>query len=290
MRVFNGAPIDMPAGLESSCRRFCNRSMDTSFDVRAAAETTEIDLYDEIGYFGVDAREFKERLRDADDVHLRINSPGGDVFDGITMYNDLVSHQGQVTIEVVGMAASAASLIAMAADEGRLLMADNAFLMVHNAWTVVGGDRHMMNDAADTLGKIDNALNGVYKARTGQTKGAISKIMDAETWLTAGEAVEQGFADKAVKVANASSTQFDLSAFNNTPESLRASFEDAPCFNMKRKLERILTQDAGLSRTNARALMRSITGTQDAADPPVMRDADWIPDFESLITDLRNTL
>ena len=120
---------------------------------------SEIDLYDEIGMFGVTAKDFRERLKatNGGDILLRINSPGGDVFDGIAIYNDLLAHPGSVTVHITGVAASAASIIAMAGR--KIVMSENAFQMIHNAWGIAIGDRHTHADAAALLGKIDSALD-----------------------------------------------------------------------------------------------------------------------------------
>src|SRR5690606_33646296 len=132
LRPHKGNPMDLieieaPKGERRG--PFFARSRGTVFDVRAAADkkapVTEIDLYDEIGFWGVNAKEFRARLKDAGDVVLRINSPGGDVFDGLAIYNDLLQHPGNVRVEITGLAASIASIIAMAGDE--VVIAPNAF-------------------------------------------------------------------------------------------------------------------------------------------------------------------
>lgn len=235
--------------------RFFARSVGTSFDVRAAAESTEIDLYDEVGFWGVNAKDFRLRLKDAGDVVLRINSPGGDVFDGLAMFNDLVAHKGKVRVEITGVAASIASIIAMAGDE--IAMADNAFVMIHNAWTIGVGNRHDFNDLSGTLAKIDDALARTYASRTGAGIRSIKQMMDDETWLTAKEAKEIGFATGSLEQVEAKA-KFDLSVFSSVPSSLvwpaEETTDEPPT---KRDLERALTQDAGWSRSKARAALRA---------------------------------
>lgn len=236
--------------------RFFARSAGTSFDVRAASGATEIDLYDEVGFWGVNAKDFRSRLKDAGDVVLRINSPGGDVFDGLAIFNDLVAHKGKVRVEVTGLAASIASVIAMAGDE--IAIADNAFFMIHNAWTIGIGNRHDFNELSGTLAKIDDALARTYAARTGSGIRTIKKMMDDETWLSAKEAKEMGFATTALAQAE-TKAKFDLSVFSGVPSALvwpADSAGDEPA--TKRDLERALTQDAGWSRSKARAALRAI--------------------------------
>lgn len=250
--------------------RFFARSAGTFFSAEKASGSTIIDLYDEIGYFGVDARSFRSKLKDATgDITLRINSPGGDVFDGIAIYNDLLAYNGKVKVEVVGLAASIASIIAMAGDE--ITIADNAMFMVHNAWTIGVGNRHDFADVAGTLAKIDDALARTYAARTTTGIRAIKQMMDDETWLTAKEAKEAGFAT-AIGSSAEPKARFDLSVFASVPKSLvwdeDAAGEAQPT---KRDLERALTQDAGWSRSKARAALRVIEPSdneplQDAGD------------------------
>lgn len=127
-------------------------------------------------------------------VTVQINSPGGDMFEGITIYNLLRAHQAKVTIEVLGWAASAGSIIAMAGDE--IVMGLGTFMMVHNAWGIVIGNRHDMREAATLFEGFDGALVDIYEARTGKARKDIEKLMDAETFMGPTEAVEKGFADR----------------------------------------------------------------------------------------------
>ena len=126
-------------------------------------------------------------------VTVKINSPGGDMFEGIAIYNLLREHPAKVTVEVMGWAASAGSIIAMAGDEIRMGL--GTFMMVHNAWGMVVGNRHDMRDAADLFERFDSAIVDIYAARSGLDRKAIQKLMDAETFMGPTEAVENGFAD-----------------------------------------------------------------------------------------------
>jgi ATP-dependent Clp protease protease subunit len=126
------------------------------------------------------------------DVIVNINSPGGDVFEGIAIYNRLREHQGQITVKVLGLAASAASVIAMAGD--KVQIGASSFLMIHNAWVLAIGNRHDMREVADFLEPFDRALADVYVARTGQ-RSRTCRAMDAETWFNGSQAVELGYAD-----------------------------------------------------------------------------------------------
>ena len=144
---------------------------------------------------GVTAKRVSDALRSIvdKDVTVKINSPGGDMFEGIAIYNLLRAHKAKVTVEVLGWAASAASIIAMAGDEIRMGL--GTFMMVHNAWGVVIGNRHDMREAADLFDGFDSAIVDIYEARTGMKRADVEKLMDAETFMGPSEAVEKGFAD-----------------------------------------------------------------------------------------------
>lgn len=189
----------------------------------AAADMAEISIYDEIGFWGVTAKDFITDLKSisAKDITLFINSPGGSVFDGLAIYNALRQHPSNVTVKVMGVAASAASFIAMAGD--KIVMPENAFLMVHNPMGGVFGNAQEMRDWADTLDKIAASLIGIYVARTGKSEEEIKSLLDAETWLTAAEAVDMGFADEMLaemKIA----ANFDV---EQLPEPIRVAFKAA---------------------------------------------------------------
>ncbi|KQW24682.1 head maturation protease, ClpP-related [Acidovorax sp. Root402] len=173
--------------------------------LRAAAAEDEqdrsISVYDAIGYDywtgeGVTARRVASALRTlgAGPVTVNVNSPGGDMFEGLAIYNLLREHKGDVTVKVLGVAASAASIIAMAGDTVQIARA--AFFMVHNSWVVASGNRNDLRETADWLEPFDAAMADIYVARTGADTKAIAKLMDAESWIGGSAAVEQGFADE----------------------------------------------------------------------------------------------
>ena len=168
--------------------------------VPGADGDTTISLFDVIGEDGwsgggVTANRISAALRSigSKDITVRINSPGGDMFEGIAIYNLLRVHPAKVTVEVLGWAASAASVIAMAGDEIRMGL--GSFMMVHNAWGVVIGNRHDMRDAATLFDQFDAAIADIYQARTGMKRADIEQLMDAETFMAAAQTVEYGFAD-----------------------------------------------------------------------------------------------
>jgi len=170
-------------------------------DVKAAeADEASISILDVIGYDfwsgdGVTAKRIAAALRSIGNrpVTVNINSPGGDVFEGLAIYNLLREHPAKVTVKVLGLAASAASIIAMAGDEVQVARA--GFLMIHNTWVVVSGNKNDLREAANMLEPFDKALADIYAARTGIDETEIAAMLDKETWIGGADAVEQGFAD-----------------------------------------------------------------------------------------------
>lgn len=207
---------------ELSGRRRFPHAINNLFD--ANAETASIFIYDEIGGFGISADSVRRELAniDAPVINLSINSPGGDVFDGIAIYNELLSHDARVNVRVTGLAASAASIIAMAGDE--ISVAENGFLMIHNAWSMAIGNKRDMWDTGDVLNAIDKSLARTYSKRTGAEFEDISSMMDAETWLDAETAVNLKFADSIIESESANAL-FDLSIYSKVPDSLKRRIE-----------------------------------------------------------------
>lgn len=217
-----------------------------SYDIRAEDDEATVYIYDVIdSWFGVDAQEFVREIAalDVSTIHVRINSPGGSVFDGMAIYNALRRHPAEVVTHVDGLAASAASVIALAGD--RVLMGTGSFLMIHNAWGIAIGDANTMREMADTLEKINESIVGIYGRRTGLKVDELRTMMDEETWLDADEAVEQGFAD-------------------GTEEAKEASAR----VPTERDAEKAL-RDAGFSRAAAKSI---VTGGYKPAPEP--RDED----------------
>lgn len=205
----------------------------TWFTMRRDGRKARLDIFDEIGYFGIRASLFIADLRglgEVDEIELHINSPGGEVFDALAIYNNLRSHKATVTVMIDGLAASAASLIAMAGD--KVVMPENAMMMIHNPMGITLGDADAMRDMADVLDKITLSLASAYVAKSGQNEKAVRKIMSEDTWLTAKECVDLGFADEmepAMKIA----ALFDLSRYRDAPEEFHASRHPAGFFNAK---------------------------------------------------------
>lgn len=201
--------------------------------IRAAADSEEdrtISIYDVIGYDywtgdGVTAKRIAGALRalGKGPVTVNINSPGGDMFEGLAIYNLLREHSGEVTVKILGLAASAASVIAMAGDTVQIARA--GFLMIHNAWVVAVGNRNDLRAVADTLEPFDSAMADIYAAHTGQDIKAMAKLMDKETWIGGSDAVEEGFADELLPSdqVEQSKGKASASAVRRIEAGLRAS-------------------------------------------------------------------
>ena len=245
--------------------------------VQAAADgDNSISIYDVIGEDfwtgeGVTVKRIDAALRKIGnrDVVVNINSPGGDVFEGIAIYNRLREHPAQVHVRVLGLAASAASIIAMAGD--RVEIGDAAFIMIHNAWVMAVGNRHDMAEVAAFLEPFDAALRDVYVQRTGMEAADIEAMMDAETWIGGKSAVEKGFADALLpsdetkKVENAGDLQV----------------------NALRRIEALACQNA--PRSAVRDMLNQIKGKSGAAPEPAMQDA-GDPEMSVALASLLDTI
>lgn len=198
-----------------------NKAAPKSFAVKAEGEATRIELFDVIdNYYGVAASEFVSVLNEikTPEIALHINSPGGDVFAARAMVAAIAAHPSKITAYVDGLAASAASYVAMACDS--VVMQDGAMLMIHCAWSGVWGNAADMRSTADLLEKIDNSIVADYQRKTGIDAEEIKQMMAAETWMDATEAVAKGFADSVAtntKGAKAKNT-WNLSAYANAPK------------------------------------------------------------------------
>jgi len=210
MRLLNRSPF-----------KVANKAV--GYRIENKADETTMYLYDEIGYWGVSAQQF---VKDLDAVksktlHLRINSPGGSVFDGTSMYNALRQHPASVIVHIDGLAASIASIIALAGNEIR--MSENAFFMIHEPWSMVVGSSEDMRKEAELLDKVRGMIAATYMKKSGKEEKEILELMADETWMTSEEAVAMGFVDAvdADDVEKNEVVLFDLSVFAKVPEKLQ---------------------------------------------------------------------
>lgn len=217
--------------------------------VEAHDSATELVIFGEIGGAeGVTAEAVREKLRNAvRDITVHINSGGGDFFEGVAIHNALREHRS-VRVVVDGLAASAASIIAMAGT--KIEMAAGAFMMIHNAWGAVVGSADDMRAAAALFDSISREIADIYAKRTGIDHARVASLMAAETWLNADEAIKLRFADGRTQTP-AVFAAVDLSGFRNAPPlPITKSLPD------KSSVEAAL-RDVGLSRRKAAALVNA---------------------------------
>ena len=165
-------------------------------EAKAGGRSAVVSIYDEIGWAGTSAKDFAAELRalDADDITLRLNSPGGDAWDGIAIYNALRDHKASVHVVVDGLAASAASFIAQAGD--RITMNRGAQMMIHDAAGLAIGNAQDMREMAEVLDRVSDSIAGIYAARSGRPVSEFRDAMSRDSWYTAAEAVDAGLADE----------------------------------------------------------------------------------------------
>lgn len=224
-----------------------------------------IDILDVIGadFFGegFTAKRMSAALRsigEDKDIVVNINSPGGDFFEGVAIYNMLAQHKGEVTINIIGLAASAASVVAMAGD--KIKISKIGFLMIHNAWAIVIGNKNDLRDAAGTLEQFDKSIISAYSARASIEDKQIAKMMDNETWIGADDAIEFGFADEIIEAKKAEGKEGE--------KQTKAQ--------AKRTIEMALAR-MGLSRKEREDIFQK-AGVRDAAEPPARDAGDWTKD------------
>lgn len=206
-------------------------------------------------------------------IEIQINSPGGDMFEGIAIFNLLREHPQPITVKVMGMAASAASVIAMAGDTIEIGAA--SFLMIHNCWVLAQGNRHDMRETADWLEPFDQAMVDLYASRSGQDTKKIAKWMDDETFMSGSQAIGYGFADGLLP-ADSMKTDEEAKARDQNHNEARAAV--------------LSFMAQGLTRAEARARVKSLKGMPDAAPEDAMPDAgadDW-SGLTALLSKLRS--
>ncbi|HBW8106023.1 TPA: Clp protease ClpP [Klebsiella pneumoniae] len=242
-----------PAG--RPCARVTCETLPSALDrwdggIKAATtDDNTISVFDVIGqdYWGegITAKRIAGALRamNGADVTVNINSPGGDMFEGLAIYNLLREYEGHVTVKVLGIAASAASIIAMAGDD--IQIGRGAFLMIHNCWLYAMGNRHDFAELAQSLEPFDTAMADIYAARSGLDIAAVQKLMDAESYIGGSDAVAKGLADSLLSA----------DAVSDGDESPAAAL---------RKLDALLAI-TNTPRSERRKLIKALTGNTPGA-------------------------
>ena len=201
-------------------------------NVAAPDTPAQLHIYDEIGFFGVTASDLVADLADVKgDLEVHLNTPGGDLFEGIAIYNALKQRDDIVSIVIDSLAASAGSVIAMAADPGHLIISKNASMMIHDGFSMGIGNASDLRQLADLLDKQSDNIAGIYADRSGQPASQWREAMLAETWYVGQEAVDAGLADfvqgsegaKAAQGAHELAATWDLSIFAKAPAQPQAA-------------------------------------------------------------------
>jgi ATP-dependent protease ClpP protease subunit/phage major head subunit gpT-like protein len=205
------------------------RSESENIEFRVAPgsdNSVDVYIYDVIGWPFIEAQDLLYVVpKNAKTINVHINSPGGDVFEGMAIYNFLIGHKADVNITVDSLAASSGSLVAMAGD--RITMKPASFLMIHNPYSMMSGDAQEMRKEADLLDKISNVFAEAYSTVSGTSVDEFLAMMQAETWFTPQEAKDAGLAhsidgqDSPATGTGGQSAMFDLSVFENVPQALR---------------------------------------------------------------------
>ena len=235
--------------------RFWGKSLEKPdwyrIEAKDTDDTAEIIIYDVIGWPYNDAFDLVRSLGSikAKNITVRINSPGGDVFDGVAIFNALKDHDARVTTKIEGLAASMASVVALAGDE--VQAHKNAMYMIHDPWVLAAGNQYDLREIADILQKIGVNMLDIYYDKSSIGKRELKAMMKEETWFTAAEAKDRGLIDTVLE-AGAAKAKFDLSIFANVPDELEDADREGATLS-KQEIERAL-RDAGASRSFAKSI------------------------------------
>lgn len=241
--------------------------------IQAAVENTSetITIYGVIGEDwygeGVTVKRIDAALRAIGDreVTVYINSPGGDMFEGIAIYNRLREHKQKVTTKVLGMAASAASVIYLAGSERQV--ASSAFLMIHNCWTFLSGNRHYLRDVSDDMEEFDAAMADLYAETSGQPVEDMAELMDDETFIRGRRAVELGLATGLLAATEVTERETEETGQANALKAMDAALAKAGMPRSERR-ELFATFKSGMPRAASGNTPRAVpTGTPSAAAP-----------------------
>lgn len=231
------------------------------FSMKADDSAAEIAIFDEIGGWGIGVSDFKKELdavKGASSIKLLLNSVGGDVFAGMAIYNLLAPLKDKIDVEVLGLAASISSVVALAGKS--LKMDTGSYLMIHNPWSIAMGTAKDFRTLADLLDQIGGNMADIYTPRSNHSRGEILALMEAETWMTAAEAVEHGFADEIAETEAIAALACDLSKFKfqHAPQALieKVTKKGNPPATL-RDFEALLRDAGGFSRSVAAGIAKN---------------------------------
>ena len=263
-----------------------------SIKAESSNEVADIYIFDEIGAYGITAQGFIEEIKAYKDVpiNLHINCIGGDVFEGMAIYNVIRKRTAKTTIYIEGIAASMGSVIALAGDE--VIMAENSLFMIHNAWGGAMGEANDMRKTAALLEKISGEIADIYMKKTRLPYNKVKEMMDEETWLSADEAFNLGFVDSisdAIKVA----AKYDVSKFKNITDK---EIQTKLSVNLKsKKMTEELKSwfNAKVEEIIAKVKSSNKSETEDVKEVEVMmvdneEVSEKLSTFEAKVTELNN--
>ena len=264
------------------------------YNIKAEASSKSADVYifDEIGTFGLTAQSFIEEIKSYKDtpMSLHINCVGGDVFEGMAIYNVLKKRTAKTTVYIEGIAASMGSVIALAGDE--VVMAENSLFMIHNAWGGAMGEATEIRKTAALLDKISGEIADIYTKKTNLPYNRVKEMMDEETWLSADEAFNLGFIDSisdAIKVA----AKYDVSKFKNITDK---EIQNKLSVNLKsKKMTEELKNwfNAKVEEIIAKVKSSDESEASDVKEVEVMKDnekevSEKLSGFEAKVTELNS--
>lgn len=233
--------------------------MKSWFSVKNKAGGVELSIHDEIGLWGVSAKDFINAIpQDVSNITVDIHSPGGSAFDGLAMYNALKNHKGTVKTKVTGIAASAASIVLMAGDE--IEMPEDAFIMIHNPWTMAVGESDDLRETADVLDKLRDSLVNIYQKQTGLSGQELEEMLNNETWLNGQDAKENGFITNLLEPAKVAALSKDFAKhFKNIPSDLSGKLSKINNLDNIKDVETYLRDAGQFSANEAKAIISKIS-------------------------------
>ncbi len=256
---------------------------------KTSDESAEVFLYGDIGGWGdgIGAEEFAKDVAalDVGTIEVRLNSGGGSVFEGQAIYNALSRHPAKVVVNIDGIAASIASVIAMAGDE--IKITEGSHIMIHKPWSMAIGDAESMRKEAEVLDSLESGIVDIYAARTGKDRKQLEDWISAETWFKGQSAVDAGFADQVVpaKRKEKAAKSNILALYSGTPQELldlEASVPNA------RNVERILRDVEGLPQRQAKRIASLVFGDdhdyRDGDDVLSLEEAKKLAEFIMKLT------
>ena len=263
----------------------------TWYDIKAQEDSAEISIFGDIGtsWWGesVTLADFKrdfDKIKDKNSIKVSLNSPGGNVFDGIGIYNVISAVRQRVTVEVLGLAASIASIIALAGKD--LVIGEGSFYMIHKPWSFAMGNAAELRQTADLLDKIEEQMVSIYQQHTALTYEELSDALEAETWYTADEAVEAGFASGTVDYGELAAS-YDLSKYKYAHIPTEMVVDEKPSeapTNIRDFEERV--RGMGFSNREAKVIASHGYAHRDDVEPEEEQLVDEQPEPEDVMATL----